>query len=68
MEGGMKETGTGRHRPGRIGELFLQKAGRGILIDDQDIDEPAFQCAMNGLKFFSTVGNKNFMPDIFQLV
>ena len=57
-----------RHKPGRIGELFLQKAARGILIDDQDIDETALQCAINGLKLFRTVGDKYFMPDHFQLV
>ena len=55
-------------QPGQDCELFLQEAVRGIMIDDQDIDETAFQCAMNGLKLVRTVGNKNFMPDRFQLV
>ena len=36
--------------------------------DDQDIDETAFQCAMNGLELFRSIGNKNFMADQFKLV
>ena len=55
-------------QPGQDCELFLQEAVRGIMIDDQDIDETAFQCAMNGLELFRTVGNKNFVANQFKLV